>query len=271
VRLEFLDGCILWGCWEPKWKFVLDGKLGSISRFAGRVVRKVARVIDPPQEFIYLNDEYVTWLCYANSGMLEKGNLHSIDYAIRHLPGASPILEIGSFCGLSANVITHFKRKHGVTNPLITCDKWEFENTGGRATIANSPVRFSDYKAFVKDSYIRNIRMFSGDDLPFTFEMTAGEFFDAWKARSQCTDVLGRSLSLGGHFSFCYIDGNHTYEFAKQDFLNCDAHLDVGGFLLFDDSTLTEYGVYKLMPEVLGSHRYKLIISNPNHLFQKIG
>jgi Methyltransferase domain len=225
--------------------------MGSARRLAGRVLRKAARIIDPPQTIDLINDEYISWLCYANAGMLERGNLHSIDYAISHLPSAAPILEIGSFCGLSANAITHLKRKHGVKNPLITCDKWEFENVNGRSTIANSPILFSDYKTFVRDSYVRNIGMFSQDDLPFTFEMTADEFFGAWKDQKQCKDVLGRTLNFGGQISFCYIDGNHTYEYAKRDFLNCDTHLEIGGFILFDDSTLGEFSLHKLMPEIL--------------------
>ena len=103
--------------------------MSSVNKLAGRVLRKAARIIDPPEtrKINLINDEYIKWLCFANAGMLERGNLYSIDYAIGHLPSAAPILEIGSFCGLSANVITHFKRKHGASNPLITCDKWEFE------------------------------------------------------------------------------------------------------------------------------------------------
>ncbi len=245
--------------------------MSSVNKLAGRALRKAARIIDPPQKIDIIQDEYISWLGYANAGMLERGNLHSIDHAICHLPSAAPILEIGSFCGLSANVIGHFKRKHGVRNQLITCDKWEFENVDGRSTIASSPILFSDYKTFVKDSYIRNIKMFSGDDLPFTLEMTADEFFDAWKDRRSCLDVLGRTLILGGPISFCYIDGNHTYEFAKRDFVNCDAYLETGGFILFDDSTLTEFSLHKLMPEITNLGSYRLVATNPYHLFQKIG
>jgi hypothetical protein len=248
-----------------------EDKMGSLQRLAGRALRKAARIIDPPQTINLINDEYISWLSYANAGMLERGNVHSIDYAIGHLPSAAPILEIGSFCGLSTNVITHFKRKHGVNNPLLTCDKWEFENVNGRPNIANSPVLFSDYKTFVRDSYLRNIRIFSQDDLPFTFEMTADEFFDAWKARKSCADILGRTLNLGGRISFCYIDGNHTYEFAKRDFLNVDAQLETGGFILFDDSTLAEFSLHKLMPEITALKAYRLVAMNPYHMFQKIG
>jgi len=242
-----------------------------MNKLAGRVLRKAARVIDPAPPIQILNDEYINWLCYANPGMLERGNLYLMDYAISHLPSAAPILEIGTFCGLSTNVLTHLKRKHGVKNPLVTCDKWEFENVNGRSNIANSPILFSEYKKFVKNSYIRNIQMFSPDDLPFTFEFTANEFFEEWKNGKTHPDVLGRMYTLGGPISFCYIDGNHTYEYAKQDFLHCDSFLVNGGFILFDDSTLTEFTLHQLMPEIKAMSRYRLVAENPYHLFQKVG
>jgi hypothetical protein len=39
--------------------------------------------------------------------MLNAGNVECIDYAIGHLPSDAPMLEIGSWCGLSTNVISH--------------------------------------------------------------------------------------------------------------------------------------------------------------------
>jgi hypothetical protein len=241
----------------------------SLRKLAARALYKTAMVVDSQQQVKLVGDEYLDWLSYANSGMLAPGNRYLIEYAIKHLPSAAPILEIGSFCGLSTNVITHFKRKHGKGNSLITSDKWQFENVNNRTEIPNSPILFSDYKKFVRDSYIRNIKMFSPDDLPYTLELTSDELYEAWRKRSVCTDVLGRSLELGGSLSFCYIDGNHTYEFAKRDFQNCDGFLDAGGFILFDDSTIEHFGVHKLMPEIVSTGKYELVGTNPFHLFRK--
>ena len=78
-------------------------------------------------------------------------------------------------------------------------------------------------------------------------------------------------MQLGGPISFCYIDGNHTYEGAKLDFLNCDVFLEPGGFLLFDDSVEHQFGGWRVMPEVLATGRYQLAATNPNHLFRKVG
>jgi hypothetical protein len=138
---------------------------------------------------------------------------------MKQLPSAAPILEIGSFCGLSANVLTHYKKKHAMKNRLVTCDKWEFENAGkGSDRVGSSAVLFSDYRAFVRDSFLRNARLFSGNDLPFTMEMMSNEFFTAWREGKAVQDVFGRPMTLGGPISFCYIDGDHTYGGRKRIF-----------------------------------------------------
>jgi hypothetical protein len=244
--------------------------MAPLRNFLARGLRKAARLIDPVQPIIYLEDEYITQLCYVNAGILEKGNLYSFDHAISHLPSTAPILEIGSYCGLSANLLTYLKKKHGATNPLITCDKWEFQKPeGAKAAVGNSRLQYKELEQFARECFIPNIKMFSAADLPFTFEMTSDEFFECWRAGATRTDVLGRTLTLGGPFSFCFVDGNHTYEFAKRDFLNCDAFLQKGGFILFDDSTLEKDDVRLVMPEVIAAGRYELVARNPYHLFRK--
>jgi hypothetical protein len=219
-----------------------------------------------------ITDEYTTWLSYANAGMQSRGNLYCFDYAIRNLPSSAPILEIGSFCGLSTNMITYYKEKHAAKNRLITCDKWEFDGVDRNAKVGNSSmITYAEIQEFVKRNYIQNIKMFSRYDIPFSIEMFSKEFFDAWRKRQEVNDVLGRKINLGGTISFAYIDGNHTYKFAKEDFLNCDEFLEPGGFILFDDSAdLSGWGVCTLMKEVKQSPRYELVIKNPNYLFKKI-
>lgn len=240
-------------------------------KFLGRAFRKAASLVDPQEAWIEATDDFVKWLCFANAGMLDAGNKYLMDYALGRLRSDAPILEIGTFCGLSANLLTHYKRKHGLRNRLITCDRWEFEiGDADRERVGGSHVSFADYKLFVRDSYLRNARTFSGDDLPFTIEATSKELFEMWSGGREVCDVFGRTIKLGGPLSFCYIDGNHSYEGAREDFVNCDQFLESGGFLLFDDSTLEMFGVSRLMPEVIATGRYRLAAQNPNHLFEKV-
>lgn len=216
-----------------------------------------------------ISDEYVTWLCFANSGMLERGNLYCFDYAIANLASTAPIVEIGSFCGLSTNLLSYYKRRRGKRNLLITCDHWNFEGSDG-TTIGDSSVTRSQYRTFVMDTYMRNVRMFSASDLPYTLELSSDEFYSAWQAAGKAIDVFGRTLELGGPISFCYIDGNHSYEYAKRDFIHCDTYLESGGFLLFDDSAdASGWDVCRVVSEVRSSGRYDLVIKNPNYLFRK--
>ncbi|HEX7175334.1 MAG TPA: class I SAM-dependent methyltransferase [Pyrinomonadaceae bacterium] len=237
--------------------------------FATRLVRKLAARAGNSQ-FIDISDEYVNWVCFANAGMLHRGNLYCFDHAIRNLPSRAPIVEVGSFCGLSTNLLTYYKRKRGVSNQLITSDKWAFEGAQDGRTLGDSPIGHADYRAFVKETYTRNIRMFSRDDLPYTVEMLSDELFGAWRRSEEVSDILGRSVRLGGPISFCYIDGNHTYEFAKRDFENCDKFLESAGFVLFDDSADgSGWDVCKVVAEVQATGRYELVIKNPNYLFKK--
>ena len=217
-----------------------------------------------------ISNEYVNWLCFANAGMFDRGNLYCFEYAIKHLPSAAPIVEIGSFCGLSTNLLPYYEERNGVRNPLITCDKWAFEGAIGNSTLGDSPVTHEEYSAYVKETFIRNVRIFSRNALPHTVEMFSDDFFNAWRESREVFDVFGRRTRLGGPISFCYIDGNHTYEYVKRDFENCDEFLEPRGFILFDDSAdSSDWEVRKVIAEIKESKRYELIVNNPNYLFMK--
>jgi hypothetical protein len=202
--------------------------------------------------------------------MLERGNLYCFEYAIKHLPSAAPIIEIGSFCGLSTNLLTYYKEKHRAPNILITADKWRFEGSSDGSTIGESTVTHREYRELVKESFIRNAQTFSRNALPYTVEMFSDEFFDAWRESSKLTDVFGRSITLGGPISFCYIDGDHSYEAVKRDFIHADEFLEKGGFILFDDSAdSSDWEVRKVVAQLKNDPRYELIAQNPNYLFRK--
>ena len=218
-----------------------------------------------------ISNEYINWLCFASAGMLDRGNLYCFNYAIENLPSNAPIVEIGSFCGLSTNAITYYKEKWRVKNRLITCEPWKFEGIADEsAMVGDSSMTHVEYRMFIKETYLRNIRMFNRYDLPHTIEMNSDEFFSRWSNSEEVTDILGRNVKLGGAISFCYVDGNHTYEYARRDFDNCHDHLEQDGFILFDDSADgSGWGVCTVIEEIKKSKKYKLIIKNPNYLFKK--
>lgn len=66
-----------------------------------------------------ISDEYIDWLTFANADMLSKGNIFCMNLAIKNITSKSPILEIGSFCGLSTNVITYLLSKNNKKTRLL--------------------------------------------------------------------------------------------------------------------------------------------------------
>jgi hypothetical protein len=218
-----------------------------------------------------ISDEYINWLTFANAGMLSKGNIYAMRFAIENLPSASPVLEIGSFCGLSTNVISYLLSAQGKRNEIISCDKWLFEGSEHGGNLGGSQISHHQYREFVKSTFMRNVEFFSPKSKPRTIESTSDEFFALWNKSETTCDIFGRTIKLGGKISFCYVDGNHTYEFAKRDFDNVNKYLELGGYVLFDDSSDANlFGLTRLMKEIKRNQYYKLVMTNPNYLFRKV-
>ncbi len=226
----------------------------------------------PREDRSALADDFLGWLRFVNAGMLDDGNVVAMDYAISRMPKGA-VLEIGSFCGLSTNVLAHLRRKHNRTGPFFTCDPWLFEGADQPdAPMGEGGITFGEYREVVRSSFVKNLRAFSRYDLPHSLEMLSDDFFKFWADGTETqTDVFGRSASPGGVIAFAYIDGDHRYGQARKDFENVDAHLADGGFILFDDSADNSgWEVCRLMEEIVSSRRdYNLVDRFPNYLFQK--
>lgn len=240
------------------------GRVVANPALPGTLLRKLKAAANP---VVDISNEFTEHLSGVNAGWLERGNLYCFDYAVRNLPSAAPLVEIGSFCGLSTNLLTYYKQVHGVPNKLFNCDKWSW---GDEGRVGDSPFTYEDYLGFVRETYLRNVGMFSRADLPHTVEEFSADFFDRWRRGEEVSDVFGRRVRLGGPISFCYIDGNHAYEYAKRDFTDADEFLEPGGFILFDDSADgTRWEVSRVRDEVIASGRYEVAAKNPNYLFRK--
>jgi hypothetical protein len=101
---------------------------------------------------------FVNWLRFANAGMLNEGNIYCFEYAIKNLPSENPLIEIGSFCGLSTNLINYCLQKNNKSNKLFTADKWEFEGAESVSDLIDgSDITHRQYKEFVKETFIRNV------------------------------------------------------------------------------------------------------------------
>ena len=216
-------------------------------------------------------DEYIRWLCQILGGFLDSdnGNIAAFDHAIRHMPNDGAIIEIGSFLGLSTNIIAYLTIKHGRNNRIFNCDPWRFEETeepiGGYFDASSS-----DFREYVKKVFAASLELFSKDRKPYAIESTSEQFLRQWKSESAAKDVFGREVVMGGPISFAYIDGAHTYEAAKNDFLGIDRHLLPGGFVLFDDSSdNSPFECREVIAEMVSNPEYELAFKTPNYFFRK--
>ena len=168
-------------------------------------------------------------------------------------------------------------RKHGRIETFFGCDAWIYEGyddySGTKeAHIDGRPdISRQAYMAHIKTSFITSTRLLSEKYLPSTFHMTSDEFFNDWNSEAVLLDVFDRKRQLGGSISFCYLDGDHAYEYAKRDFENAAGLMRPGGFILLDDSEDgSTLGSARLAKEIAKDEAFKLIARNPNHLFQKV-
>jgi Methyltransferase domain len=185
-----------------------------------------------------------------------------------YAPGGA-IIEIGSFLGLSTNIIAYLAFKHQPNNPFFASDPWVFEGTdkpiGGYFDASGE-----SYHRYVQEVFKLNTALFSQRCKPYTIQTYSDQFFELWHCGSQTMDVFGRSVTMGGPISFAYVDGAHTYDAVRGDFMGIDPYLQAGGFILFDDSADdVGFEVTKLMAEMKRNPAYELVFKTPRYFFRK--
>ncbi|WEJ99492.1 MAG: class I SAM-dependent methyltransferase [Candidatus Sphingomonas phytovorans] len=219
-----------------------------------------------------LGDAVVIWGRWAIPGWLDDSNIRLINHCMRHLPTEDPIIEIGSFCGVSTVVMARIKQLAAIPNKIISSDPWRFEGADFTTTVGDSQITFTAYREHVKRLFLSATGTFAPGEPPLHFEEYSDSFFDKWAGGLREIDSHNRSFQLGGPIAMAYIDGDHTYEQSRQDFINCDRFLVPGGFIVFDDSADgTDWGSHRAAVEVLERSDYKLVAKGPNYCFQKVG
>lgn len=212
-----------------------------------------------------------------SGGMLRDGNLYLMDYAIKNMPPDGHVLEIGCWAGLSTNVLLHMMKKYMRKELFFACDPWiyeGYEDFSGRSSDridGHKGVARVDFMNYIRTAYINAVTLFNQQNLPHTFRLSSDDFFKNYSTNNELTDIFNRSLKPKGDISFCYIDGDHSYEAAKRDFENVHRFLKINGFILFDDSADgSAFGSARLMEEIKKNKRYRIVDKNPNYLIQKI-
>jgi len=223
------------------------------------------KIVDDPANF---------WLKASVPGWLLNGNIEAFEYCARLLTSSAPAIEIGSHFGLSTSFLTRILRNHGRANRLFSADAWAYREYFPSGILYDhiTPDR---YRAFVVEAYKRNMEMFLPEDKPAHLEMQSDEFFASWDRANAVTTIFGERVVPGGPISFAYIDGSHEYEQCRRDFLNTDRHLEIGGFIVFDDSSkeiaeTSHPGSRRVALEAAALSRYEVVFENPNISLKRI-
>jgi hypothetical protein len=210
-------------------------------------------------------------------GMLHEGNIYLMDYAIQNMPDKGIIFEIGSYAGLSTNVLLHLLEKYDKKHLFVGCDAWIYEGFKDHTGIidehidAKTDVTRAAYVAYLKNAFINAAKLLHPNTKPYTCHLTSDAFFKKWNANEEFTDVFDRTFNIQQEISFSYIDGDHSYEQTKKDFENVDSKLKLNGFILLDDSAdHLNFGSSDFIKEIKKNPKYTIIDSNPNYLIQKV-
>jgi hypothetical protein len=244
-----------------------------------RIVKKAKRIsgLEPPILFgnpeqygDLVADEYVEHLRAVVGGWAPEGNIRAIECAVRQMPPGGAMVEVGSFLGLSTNIIAYAAHKYRQAHPFFTSDPWVFAGRD-KPKAGYFSTGTPEYRDWVMANFRTSAQLFSANFVPHAIETFSTDFFKRWAEQATVTDVFGRTTRLGGPISFAYLDGDHSYEVAREDFLHVDQFLLVGGYVLFDDSAdNSSYdGLRRLMREVSSNPAYTLVLKSPNYCFRK--
>ena len=211
------------------------------------------------------HDEFVTYLQNLVGGFLAPGNLEAMERALNEMPSRGAVVEIGSFLGLSTNILAYTLQQRNCAQTFFSCDPWTYE--GGLQSLTQTP----EFNAWARRTFTENTRLLSAGRLPHTVEATSDAFFEMWGNNAVTDDVFGRTVQLGGPIAFCYIDGDHTEAATRRDFQNVHQNLLPGGFILFDDSSNHGYeGVQRVINEVSQNSDYEIAGTFPNVLARRV-
>jgi hypothetical protein len=154
-------------------KRALKAALRPACRFAQRALNDTPAPPVPAAPY----DPFLVWLRFINPGMLTQGNIDLLSYCVENLRTDAPVVEIGSFAGLSLNHIIQFLRRSNRRNPVFSVDRWWFEGSRDGGMIENSHVSFDAYRKHATDMFRQNVQLFSGDRLPHHIELSSDAFF----------------------------------------------------------------------------------------------
>ncbi len=219
-----------------------------------------------------LSDPYIDWIKVGVVGWCPDSNIEIIDECMKQLPKGA-VIEIGSFCGLSASIIAHSLRRHKRDNALFTVDNWFYEGYVPGASISDA-FSSDDWRQHTENVFELSLKLSAKKIKHAHIKLNSNDFFEQWKNNQLVVALNGQSEQLGGDIAFAYIDGDHSYTQSKQDFMHVDQFLVPGGFVFLDDTgAQSGFGCKDVAKEIQLSSKYQQVFQDPegkaNKCFQK--
>ncbi len=238
-----------------------------------KMINKLLSIIKPQKQIN--SDNFIRRLrsLVIGEGMLHEGNIPLMEFAIKHMPENGSVVEIGSYGGLSTNLIIYLLQKNLKNYKVFNCDAWIYEgfNDNNLFIDGRNDISRENYSLYMKTAFINATKFLSEKSLPHSFHLKSDEFFDKWNNQKLETDLFGNQVKLGGQISFAYIDGGHSFEVAMNDFINVAENMLIGGFVLLDDSSAhLNFGSAQIVNNIKKDPRFVVIAKEPNFLFKKV-
>jgi hypothetical protein len=176
---------------------------------------------------------YKQFLRIPGQSDLEK--LTAFSHLTRVLPRGD-LVEIGSFCGRSAFALAWLGERHEAGN-LISIDPWSnqaIEEQGQQAEILNRDMESIDFDKIFQ-VYISNISLLKNAGYIREVSAKAIEHYNHAVSAGLLTSPQLNTITVEGKISLLHIDGNHNYDYVRQDIETWEPSVMSGGWVLLDD------------------------------------
>ena len=154
--------------------------------------------------------------------------------------------EVGVYKGSYSSQIVNYFKNRGLEIELYLIDPWKIDQNYKQ----NDPLN--------RTEILNTGGEYETDDLDIAYEIVKNKFKNNHNVKIIRLDSYNASMKFENeHFDFIYIDGNHDYNFVKQDLNIWFPKLKDKG-ILFGDDYSRPYGVQKAVAEFAYSN--KLIV-----------
>jgi cephalosporin hydroxylase len=158
-------------------------------------------------------------------------NYYLVNHAAQELPAEALFIEIGVLFGGSLLVMMQALKDANLNRKIVAVDPLESYYGDSEDPITLLPI--------TRDNVLRNIRSLNPHHDSFTLISTPSQ--------SPQTVVSLQNIEIG----VIYIDGDHSYEGVKSDWVNYSPLVVVGGYVLIDNYHDNYDGIDRFIDEEL--------------------